>query len=115
MGSKTDGFIAENMKSLCCKEDVRIKNKEHVTEAWCKKCGNYIYIKPVKILVALYSGDLEGVNYMNGYLPKWLSELITQKGFLVDENSHMKEIIEENTKLKEKIKELEEEYEEIRG
>lgn len=110
MGSKTDGSIATHLKSKCCNEIVRWNINHTTLYAWCEKCGKYIHTTPVQGLIALHMGDFKAVKAWDGYLPKWLSELIIQKDFLLQENSNMKEIIEENTKLKEGIKNLMKRY-----
>lgn len=76
MGSKTDGHPCDHIKSKCCNEPVRFRATSYgySVEAWCSKCGNYVYNGRTEGLIALWLGNLTAVEQNKGYIPKWVRD-----------------------------------------
>ena len=76
MGSKTDGYECDHLKSSCCNASIRflVGSDGYTIEAWCETCGNYKVAGRIETLLALYVGDLEAVKKNRGYLPGWIKQ-----------------------------------------
>ncbi|KKN76313.1 hypothetical protein LCGC14_0371650 [marine sediment metagenome] len=76
MGNRKDGFETDHMKSACCNDVVRFKpiSDGYSIEAWCQKCGNYVFNGRTETLIALWKGNNEAVIANIGYVPKWVEK-----------------------------------------
>lgn len=76
MGSKTDGFYCDHVKSKCCNDRVRFITTgiSYSIQVWCEKCGNYIFNGRIETFIALWMGDFVAIEKNKGYLPEWLEE-----------------------------------------
>lgn len=76
MGSKTDGFKSDHLKSNCCQEPIRFNptSDGYSMEAWCPKCGNYVFTGRTEALISLWMGKMEAVISNKGYVPLWVGE-----------------------------------------
>ncbi len=79
MGNKKEGFETDHIKSRCCNEIVRFKPTAdgYSIEAWCQKCGNYVFNGRTETLIALWLGNTIAVMMNIGYMPKWADEKIS--------------------------------------
>lgn len=73
MGSKTDGHKCDHILSKCCNAPIRFEAKAdgYSVDAWCSKCGNYVYTGRTESLIALWLGNFEAVRKNKGYIPEW--------------------------------------------
>lgn len=78
MGSKTDGNKCKYLLSHCCKSPVRFETKSGFSvDAWCEKCGNYVFTGRIEALISLKLGDLQSYrNNYNGFNPDWIKDNI---------------------------------------
>ena len=76
MGSKLDGFKTDHIMSECCQATIRFKptSDGYSIEAWCSKCGNYIFTGRTESLIAFWLGDFEATLKNKGYVPEWVEE-----------------------------------------
>lgn len=76
MGNKNDGWKTDYILSKCCQEGVRIKPtaEGYSMEAWCSKCGNYVFNGRTESLIALWMGDMKAVIKNKGYTPSWIKD-----------------------------------------
>ncbi|KKM00462.1 hypothetical protein LCGC14_1804210 [marine sediment metagenome] len=74
MNKKEEGFKTDHLLSKCCQEIVRFRltSNGYSTEAWCSKCGNYLFTGRTESLIALWMGDKEAVIKNKGYVPSWV-------------------------------------------
>ncbi len=76
MGNKNNGYKTDYILSKCCKKPIRFTTTSYgySLEAWCSKCGNYIYNGRTESLIALWYGDLKAVIKNKGYTPEWIKK-----------------------------------------